>query len=219
MTSISSNQFSNRLVKSTEKLITGRLSPNALIISICITLFLTISCILSSSYIAGLFFWIINRLLENLYNPSTNHPKKQSIFQGFLIGNLNLISYSSIIIAFAFASPTALLTVSLGLILTTLLYINIGQLLMIGKIPNELIQRNMPKLPTSIIETRGINALYILCYLFPKSINLIWLIFIMLLVGNIIQRMIWSTKEVRQITYPYNINPKPDITVNKQKNS
>lgn len=140
-------------------------------------------------------------MLDGLDGHIARLHHKQTDFGGFMDINIDLLMYAGIIIAFAFTGNPPIVYLSLALILMALFYINIGQLYMTSALLEKQGRARLAKtsvnMPRSIIEGFETIVLYTLCFMFPRSTPAIWIVFILLMTGNIIQRYFWAKKHIR----------------------
>lgn len=163
--------------------------------------------ILEESLTQALIFWIVNRVLDGLDGTTARVSGKVSDFGAYLDIVLDFIIYAAIPAAFVYSrADTGTDTVNYALlsILLSVYYVNAAGWLYLSAIlekrksgaaaNGELTSVTMPE---GIADGTMTVIVYTLFFIFPRYINILFGVFIILVVLTIIQRMLWAFIKLR----------------------
>lgn len=148
----------------------------------------------------GLFFWILNRVLDGLDGAVARIGKTQSDFGGYLDIVVDFVVYALIPVGLAAGAMNTAVTFSLIFLLCTF-YINAASWMYLAAILEK--QNAIPKgrltaitMPAGLIGGTETIVFYAAFILFPAY--LVWLFSLMglLIVLTVLQRLVWAARHL-----------------------
>ncbi len=185
------------------KLAGGMIHPDVITILSFAAGMVSVGCILQKSFTAALGFWILNRVLDGLDGSAARASGRVSDFGAYLDIVLDFIIYSAIPVSLVivYNSPENYLMLS---ILLSSYYVNAVSWSYLSAI---LEKRNLGAasnsemtsvtMPSGVADGTMTIIFYTLFLIFPGYIKWLFMIFTILVVVSIIQRMVWAFLKIR----------------------
>lgn len=155
---------------------------------------------LQGSYWLGLVLWLMNRVLDGLDGLVARVHHKQSDFGGYLDLLLDFVVYLAVPIAFVASMPTtanlwsgiALLAVY---VLNTLSWTTLSAVLEKRKMQNQARLTTM-EMPTGLIEGAETIFFYVLFFLLPAYLDVLFYTMALLVLFTAMQRVWWAYRHL-----------------------
>jgi phosphatidylglycerophosphate synthase len=159
--------------------------------------------IVERSLMTALFFWLLNRIFDGLDGTVARVTGRSSDFGGYLDIVLDFIVYSAIPVAFIFSDPSADKYFILSLLLSSY-YVNAASWMYLSSI---LEKRNLGAssnneitsitMPSGMADGTMTIIFYSMFFVFPSYLKLLFILFIILVLISIAQRMVWAYMKIR----------------------
>jgi len=181
----------------------GMIHPNVITILSFAAGMVSVGCITQKSFTSALGFWILNRVLDGLDGSAARASGRVSDFGAYLDIVLDFIIYSAIPVSLVivYNSPENYLMLS---ILLSSYYVNAVSWSYLSAI---LEKRNLGAasnsemtsvtMPSGVADGTMTIIFYTLFLIFPGYIKWLFMIFTILVVVSIIQRMVWAFLKIR----------------------
>jgi len=159
--------------------------------------------IIERSLMTALVFWLLNRIFDGLDGTVARVTERSSDFGGYLDIVLDFIIYSAIPVAFVYSDPSAGNYFILSVLLSSY-YVNAASWMYLSSIlekrnigaasNNEMTSITMP---SGIADGTMTIIFYTLFFIFPSYLKQLFVLFIVLVLVSIVQRMVWAYLEIR----------------------
>jgi len=159
--------------------------------------------IIERSLMTALVFWLLNRIFDGLDGTVARVTGKSSDFGGYLDIVLDFIIYSAIPVVFVYSDPSAGNYFILSVLLSSY-YVNAASWMYLSSIlekrnigaasNNEMTSITMP---SGIADGTMTIIFYTLFFIFPSYLKQLFVLFIVLVLVSIVQRMVWAYLEIR----------------------
>ena len=151
-------------------------------------------------YLLGLVFWLLNRIFDGLDGLLARLHDKQDDFGGYLDILLDFIAYAAIPLGFGLGAASQNVYQALAVLLS-IYYLNTASWMFLSAILEKRAARD-PETSTTIIMPTGLIGgfetivFYSLFFLLPQYITQLFIIFSLLILITIIQRLFWAKKNL-----------------------
>ncbi len=150
-------------------------------------------------YSWGLFFWLLNRILDGLDGSIARLWNKQSDLGGYIDIMLDLVIYALIPLSLAIANPSQAAYLSLGALLASF-YINAGSWMFLSAILEKrglgIKEKTSITMPSGFIEGTETIIFYCLFLIFPGVLIILFNLMAFLVLLTTLQRIIWAIKHL-----------------------
>ena len=151
-------------------------------------------------YLLGLVFWLLNRIFDGLDGLLARLHDKQDDFGGYLDILLDFIAYAAIPLGFGLGAASQNVYQALAVLLS-IYYLNTASWMFLSAILEKRAARD-PETSTTIIMPTGLIGgfetivFYSLFFLLPQYITQLFIIFSLLILLTIVQRLFWAKKNL-----------------------
>jgi phosphatidylglycerophosphate synthase len=158
----------------------------------------SVICALNGGYLYALVLWLINRFLDGLDGTVARETNRQSDFGGYLDLLADFTIYALIPLALALSQHREDVYVALGLLLTSF-YVNAASWMVLSSLLERRNTRVKTEytsiaMPAGLIEGTETIAFYVLFFLFPTQLTLLFIVMAVLVSLTILQRIWWAAK-------------------------
>lgn len=175
--------------------------PNTVSVIALVIGLVSVAAILLQQYWVGLVFWGLNRVMDGLDGVIARVHQKQSDFGGYLDLFLDFIIYLAVPVAFIAALPTtanlwAGILLLTAYVLNTISWTTLAALL--EKRQHQTTNRlTSMEMPTGLIEGAETIVFYILFYVLPNHLALLFTAMALLVFYTAWQRVWWAYQNLR----------------------
>ena len=161
-------------------------------------------------YIWALVFWLVNRTLDGLDGVIARMYHKQDDFGGDLDTMSDFVVYAALPIGVGLGAPSQARYVIL-IIMLGIFYINTASWMYLAAILEKRTAHD-PDTTTTIVMPTGLVGgfetivIFSLFVLFPAHVTVFFLVYTVLVIFSILQRLIWAKHQFRPITRKGNQN-------------
>ena len=151
-------------------------------------------------YFFGLAFWLLNRIFDGLDGLLARLHNKQDDFGGYLDIILDFVAYAAIPLGFGLGLASQNVYLALAFLLS-IYYLNTASWMFLPAILEKRSARD-PETTTTIIMPAGLIGgfetilFYSLFFLLPQYILELFIVFSLLILITIIQRLFWAKKNL-----------------------
>jgi phosphatidylglycerophosphate synthase len=158
----------------------------------------------TGAYLLGLALWLINRFLDGLDGTLARETGRQSDFGAYLDILTDFVVYALIPVALAFSRNTLETYLALAVLLTSF-YVNAASWMYLSSLLERRSQGAAARgeytsitMPTGLIEGTETIAFYVLFFLFPQHITLLFGVMAAGVAVTIAQRVAWARRQFLQ---------------------
>lgn len=159
--------------------------------------------VIQQLYLLGLFFWILNRLLDGFDGTLARVNNKQSDFGGYLDILTDFVVYAWLPVALVLASPTETNYLALAFLLATF-YINSASWMHLSAILEKRQHSQQAKnkfstvvMPNGLIAGSETVVFYCLFIIAPQQLAWWYLLMGLLVLVTVGQRLVWAHKNLK----------------------
>ena len=155
-------------------------------------------------YIWALVFWLINRSLDGLDGVTARMYHKQDDFGGYLDTMSDFLVYAALPIGVVLGAPSQARYVIL-IIMLGIFYINTASWMYLAAILEKRATHD-PETTTTIVMPTGLVGgfetivFFSLFILFPAHVTVFFLVYTVLVIFSIFQRLVWAKSQFSSIT-------------------
>ncbi|MDW7754508.1 MAG: CDP-alcohol phosphatidyltransferase family protein [Brevefilum sp.] len=155
-------------------------------------------------YIWAFAFWLFNRSLDGLDGVIARMYQKQDDFGGYLDILSDFVVYAALPIGVVLGAPSQVRYVIL-IIMLGIFYINTASWMYLAAILEKRAKHD-PETTTTIVMPTGLVGgfetivFFSLFILFPAHVTVFFLVYTVLVIFSIFQRLVWAKRQFRPIT-------------------
>lgn len=163
---------------------------------------LSVYLILQGSLLWAFLLWVLNRITDGLDGTIARVTNRQSDLGGYLDIMADFLLYTLIPIAFVLYRGLIQAELVLLAIMLAVFYMNAASWMYLAGIleKREVIKKDTLtsiNMPLGLVEGLETIIIYSLFYLFPNSIEILFLIMSILTMAGVFQRIIWAVRNIR----------------------
>lgn len=177
------------------------ISPNIMTLISLLLGILSALSILGGNYLVALIFWILNRLTDGLDGTIARVMDRQTDLGGYLDIMADFIIYSIIPLSMVMSRGLIISELVQLAIMLSVFYINAASWMYLAGIleKRQTVNKDVMtsiNMPLGVVEGFETIIFYTLFYLFPDSLDILFLIMSVLTLAGVFQRIIWAIRKL-----------------------